>query len=203
MNYNDRLGDYVDVAERIRLFRDKYPDGGLQPANPAEPFRVVEIGAQTFIVYVAAAFRHPDDTIPGIGCAWEPFPGKTPYTRDSELQNAESSAWGRAIVATLAADTKKIASLDEVRARRDARTPSDASGRPESREPHPAGTNTVRPATEAQKTTIGRMAVERGYQLTKELGDLTAAEASELIDVLKRMPKVTKPTHHADEEEPF
>jgi hypothetical protein len=32
--------------------------------------------------------------------------------------NAETSAWGRAIVACLAADTQKIASLDEVRNRR-------------------------------------------------------------------------------------
>jgi hypothetical protein len=47
------------------------------------------------------------------------MPGKTPYTKDSEIQNAETSAWGRAIVAVLAADTRKgVASRDEVAARR-------------------------------------------------------------------------------------
>jgi hypothetical protein len=47
------------------------------------------------------------------------FPGRTPYTKGSELQNAETSAWGRAIVAVGAADTKKgIASSEEVRNRR-------------------------------------------------------------------------------------
>ena len=67
---------------------------------------------------MALAYRAPDDPMPGIGTAWEPFPGRTPYTRDSELMNAETSAWGRAIVATLAADTNKgIASREEVRNR--------------------------------------------------------------------------------------
>ena len=42
-------------------------------------------------------------------------PGLTPYTKNSELQNAETSAWGRALVAVLAADTKEgVASADEV-----------------------------------------------------------------------------------------
>ena len=117
-DYSDRLGDYIDVAERIRLFRDKHPDGSLQPANIDKPFDMVTIGDKTFIVYVAAAYRTPDDSRPGIGAAWEPYPGRTPYTKDSELMVAETSAWGRAIMAVLAADSKRVASLDEVRARK-------------------------------------------------------------------------------------
>lgn len=110
--------DYVDVAHRIVEFREKFPDGALQPADPAQPFRVQDVGGKTFIVVVAAAYRSPDDPRPGIGQAWEPFPGPTPFTRDSELQNAETAAWGRAIVAALAADTKKgVASANEVRNR--------------------------------------------------------------------------------------
>jgi hypothetical protein len=112
------LGDYVDVAARITEFRTKHPEGSLQPAELMEPFKVVEIGGQTFIAVVAAAYRSPDDMRPGVGMAYEEFPGKTPYTRGSELQNAETSAWGRAIVAALAADTRRgIASADEVRNR--------------------------------------------------------------------------------------
>lgn len=117
-DYSDRLGDYIDVAERIRLFRDKHPEGSLQPANLEKPFDIVTLGDKTFIVYIAAAYRTPDDTRPGIGAAWEPFPGRTPYTKDSELMVAETSAWGRAIMAVLAADSKRVASLDEVRARK-------------------------------------------------------------------------------------
>ena len=112
------LDGYVDVATRIATLREKYPDATLQPLNHAHPFTVEEIGGHTFIVYVAACYRTPDDPTPGIGVAWEPFPGRTPYTRDSELQNAETSAWGRAIVAALAADAASgIASAEEVRNR--------------------------------------------------------------------------------------
>lgn len=110
--------DYIDVATRLIEFRKAHPEGSLQPADPSQPFQVVEIGGKQRIVVVAAAYRTPDDPRPGIGMAYEEVPGKTPYTRDSELQNAETSAWGRAIVAALAADTKKgIASAEDVRNR--------------------------------------------------------------------------------------
>lgn len=110
------LGDYVDVAERITEFRTKHPNGSLQPADLSVPYRIETVREATFIVYVAAAYRDADDKIPGIGAAWEPFPGRTPYTKGSELQNAETSAWGRAIVAALAGDTKRaVASKNEVR----------------------------------------------------------------------------------------
>lgn len=118
MSQNNFAADYVDVAERIAIFRDKYPNGSLQPANPDEPYRLLTVGDQTFVVVVACAYRSQDDGRPGIGMAQEQIPGRTPYTRGSELQNAETSAWGRAIVAALAADTKKVASADEVRNRR-------------------------------------------------------------------------------------
>lgn len=110
--------DYIDVAARIVEFREKYPDGRLRPADAAIPYRIEKIGDETFIVVVAAAHRDKDDSLPGVGMAYEVFPGKTPYTRGSELQNAETSAWGRAIVAALAADTKRgVASAEEVRNR--------------------------------------------------------------------------------------
>src|SRR5215475_5529475 len=121
------LDDYVDVAERIAEFRTAYPSGSLQPLNPATPFEVRELkgtakgGSEftaTFIVYTAAAYRTADDARPGVGVAWEVFPGRTPYTLGSELMNAETSAWGRAIVAALAADAKRgVASKQEARNR--------------------------------------------------------------------------------------
>lgn len=114
--------DYVDVATRIAEVRGeadrKYPEGSFQPADPSQPFRMVTVGEVTFIAYTAAFYRTPDDARPGIGSAWEQVPGRTPYTRGSELQNAETSAWGRALVAALAADTRKgVSSADEVRNR--------------------------------------------------------------------------------------
>lgn len=122
------LSSYVDVAARIVEFRAKHPEGSLQPADLDEPFQVREIAGQTFIVVVAAAYRSAEDTRPGIGMAYEPFPGQTPYTRNSELQNAETSAWGRAIVAALAADTRAgVASADEVRNRSDERDQAETA----------------------------------------------------------------------------
>ncbi|WP_064442303.1 hypothetical protein [Hoyosella altamirensis] len=123
--------DYVDVAARIAEFREKYPDGVLRPVDPAVPYRIETIGDAVFIVYAAAAYRRPDDELPGIGVAWEPFPGRTPYTRDSELMNAETSAWGRAIVAVLAADTRRgIATAQEVRNRQAERNQNGQQSHP-------------------------------------------------------------------------
>lgn len=114
----EKNSSYVEVNERIVEFRTKYPDGSLQPWDFDKPYEVVEIGGVTHIVVVAAAYRSPDDTRPGVGMAQESWPGRTPYTKGSELMNAETSAWGRAIVAALAADTKRgIASAQEVRNR--------------------------------------------------------------------------------------
>lgn len=113
------LSNYNDVASRIQEFREKYPDGSLRPADVAFPYRIEQIGDQVYIAVVAAAYRNPEDPAPGVGMAYEPVPGSTRYTRGSELQNAETSAWGRAIVAVLAADTRRgVSSAEEVRNRR-------------------------------------------------------------------------------------
>lgn len=122
------LGDYKDVPTRIGEFRDKHPEGSLRPLNPEKPFELVTIGERTFIVVVAAAFRTPDDAAPGVGMAWEQFPGTTNYTRNSELQNAETSAWGRAIVAALASESKAVASQEDVRNRQAEHEPMADAG---------------------------------------------------------------------------
>ncbi|HEY9373170.1 hypothetical protein [Streptomyces sp.] len=131
--------NYNEVAARIVEARKKYPDGVLQPFDPAAPYRIETIGEKAFIVYTAAFYRTPDDQRPGIGVAWEPFPGKTNFTRDSELMNAETSAWGRALVAAFAADTKKgIATSLDVRNREADRQPfgpPDEQGWPKQPEP--------------------------------------------------------------------
>ena len=112
---NFSLDGYVDVAERIRQFKDAYPEGSLQ----CLALEFMTVNGKEWVLYRAAAYRSPEDTRPGHGTAWEPIPGATPYTRNSEVQNAETAAWGRAIVAALAADTRKIASADEVRMRQE------------------------------------------------------------------------------------
>ena len=102
--------NYNEVADRIREFRTKFPDGSLQQVD----LKFLDFAGKSWVVYTAAAYRSPDDAHPGIGTAWEPVPGLTPYTKNSEVMVAETSAWGRAMVAALAVDAQKIASADEV-----------------------------------------------------------------------------------------
>jgi len=104
------MGDYKEVAERIQDFRAMFPEGTLQS-------EVIPSPVDGFVLVKGYAYRYPDDVRPGIGLAWEPVPGKTPYTRDSEIMNAETSAWGRAIIAVGASDAKRVASANEVRNR--------------------------------------------------------------------------------------
>jgi hypothetical protein len=113
-----KMDDYVDVAARIAQFAEKYPDGSLQA--DLEPLK----DGDTLVGWLcrAKAYRTPDDPRPGIGHAVEPVPGRTPYTKDSEAMNAETSAWGRAIIA-LGFQTKKIASANEVRNRQEGPKP--------------------------------------------------------------------------------
>lgn len=170
MSTEPDLTGYIDVATRIAEFRDTCPDGSLQPADPAHPFRVVEIGQQTYICYVAAAYRTPDDTRPGIGCAYEPVPGRTPFTRFSELQNAETAAWGRAIVAALRGDTRRsVASAEEVRNREAERGipfPQNGNGTP----PVPGETAAQRVLRERRTEQGG------GMQQTTPAADLHARD---------------------------
>jgi hypothetical protein len=108
------MDDYVDVAERIRMFREKYPNGSLQQVS----LQFIDFAGKSWVVYTAAAYRSPDDITPGHGTAWEPVPGTSSFKRDSEVMNAETSAWGRAIIAVLVADGgKRIASKQEVQAK--------------------------------------------------------------------------------------
>lgn len=108
------LGDYNEVSSRIQEFREKHPEGSLQQVS----MTFESIGGKDWVVYTAAAYRTADDERPGIGTAWEPIPGKTQFTKDSEVQNAETAAWGRALIAVGAADARKgIASRDEMQAR--------------------------------------------------------------------------------------
>ena len=107
------LSGYVTVAERVQRFMEKYPDGSLS-------FEVVDWRdlPQHGLVVIGRAMAHrtPDDPSPGVGWAMEFVPGRTNFTKGSEIQNLETSAWGRAIAALGIEVQRGIASRDEVRA---------------------------------------------------------------------------------------
>ena len=109
--------DYIEVSERLRTFIEMYPQGSLD-----SEWCYVQRDGEEWLVVKAYAYRDQDDKRPGVGHAWEPIPGRTPYTRGSELQVGETSAWGRALAALGIAVHKGVASANEVRAAQ-ARTP--------------------------------------------------------------------------------
>ena len=127
--------DYIQVHERIAAFYAKHPEGSLQ----SEIFELSE----SRVVMRAYAYRTPTDERPGIGYSSLEIPGKTPYTRGSEIENCETSAWGRAIAALGFEVKRGIATAEEVRNKSNAPAPAASSsaageregGRPVARPP--------------------------------------------------------------------
>lgn len=128
------LDDYVDVRQRMVEFFDLYPEGSFQ-----SECQFTQVDGRWVTIVKAYAYRHPEDPKPGTGLAYEFIPALTtsgkpnPYVKDSELQNAETAAWGRAVIAVGASDSKKpIASRQEVRNRTAdnvTQMPNNAEGR--------------------------------------------------------------------------
>jgi hypothetical protein len=189
------LDEYVDVASRLKEVYERFPDGRLVTERPW----VMEIAGKPFVCCHAKAYRTPDDPLPGDGLAWEPVPGPTQFTRDSELMNAQTAAFGRAIVA-LGFETKKIASAEEVRNRQPAAPQPSTSPPVETAEgnpdpPKPALKLELQELFEALELHVGRR-TEGGLtwrQFSREFtlerfgkgGNLTAVEMGELVEFLR------------------
>lgn len=125
------LGSYVEVKDRITAFYAKYPEGRIQSeiVTGISIIQEVEVEERTrgngkqylqphgvgFIAVKASAYRTPDDPLPATGHSGMFLPGSTDYTFGSELENAETSAWGRALANLDILNTGGIASRDEVR----------------------------------------------------------------------------------------
>jgi len=107
------LDGYVTVNERLKLALTKYPDLRVEEL----PFDIVEIGGQTNLHCTVRVYTTPEDTRPVLGSVLEPIPGRTPYTRNSELMVGMTSALGRALGYLGFGIDKGIASNDEVAAR--------------------------------------------------------------------------------------
>jgi hypothetical protein len=174
---NKYLDGYIDVPTRLRMALEQYPD-----------LRVVEQGHQitswdddhTYLICTVAVYLHPDDTRPTIGSAWEPLPGLTPYTRNSELMVGMTSALGRALGYLGFGIDKAIASANEVAARQDqpADTPRSLS-EPRTTPVGSAGPQTSDGPSQAQL---------RMLQALKYTGPTpnSKRDASNLIDTLKK-----------------
>jgi hypothetical protein len=115
------LSNYVEVADRLREWYEKNPSARIVTSIVEQTEKRVTVKAEVF--------RKAEDLLPaGVGHSALGIPGTTPYTRGAELENAETSAIGRALVAA-GLPSKKIASADEVLSKRAAQVFDDVADR--------------------------------------------------------------------------
>ncbi len=113
-NAKDALADYVTVPQRIAQFYELFGGGRLVTGDvrlTSEPDGKPRVMVQAF------AYRTVDDPQPGVGWSWMELPGTTSFTRGSELENTETSAWGRAIAALGILVDRSVASVNEIKAK--------------------------------------------------------------------------------------
>ena len=107
------LDNYVDVATRLRLAFEKYPDLRIQEIGR----EVIEMPDKScFIRCTVSVWRDPTDPLPVIASACELYPGRTPYTKNSENEVGFTSALGRCLAFAGFSGNKAIASREEVQA---------------------------------------------------------------------------------------
>jgi hypothetical protein len=105
------MDNYVDVATRLQMAFKRWPELRIQETGR----EVIEMPDKScFIRATVTIWRTPDDLIPVIATCCEPYPGRTPYTKLSENENAFTHCIGRAIAYMGIGANKSLASRDEV-----------------------------------------------------------------------------------------
>jgi hypothetical protein len=107
------LGDYVDVPTRLAEALKRWPDLRIQETKPL----IVTVDNQQYVEISCTVWRDSTDLMPTVAYCWEPIPGRTPYTKGSEMMNASTSCLGRALGFLGMGIGKSIASRNEVQAR--------------------------------------------------------------------------------------
>jgi len=168
------LSNYVDVPTRFAAALERWPELRIIENRP----EVITIGDKVFISVTMQAWRTPDDPVPAQATCFEPFPGKTSFTRDSEQMNASTSALGR-VLGLMMSFGPKMASAEEVRNRQtDTRTPAVLVRQPEKPRTQALGANSSNAPTPAQMNLLRALDHQGPAPETK-------AEASRLIEELK------------------
>lgn len=183
------MSNYVDVATRVKLLLERYPNASILCTPP----EVRTVDDRAFIAVTCTIEVNDGSGRTARASAWEPFPGRTPYTRDSEAMVGETSAVGRACGLLGFGLKGSIASAEEVSNRRSG-SPSEASeSRSEGRlaPVRDLTPDRSRKASEKQISFLKRMMIERGMRTDDVDWDtMSAGEASQQIDALKSVPRV-------------
>jgi len=189
------IDNYVDVPTRLKEALLKHPNLRIQE-TAAEVVTMPD--GSTFYRCTVTVWRDEADPIPAIATAAEPYPGKTPYTKNSEFMVGMTSALGRALGYMGFGISKSIASRNEIEARQDPKKP-DAQIAPIRRETstsHPKG------ASQKQVYFIKSLAKGAGFDeaalhdyiavtLNSDavtLETLSPEQATQVIDALKALP---------------
>jgi hypothetical protein len=167
------LSNYVDVPTRFAMALERWPELRLVENRP----EVITLGEKTFIAVTVQAWRTPDDPIPAQATAWEPMPGLTPFTKNSEMMNASTSALGR-VLGFMMSFGPKMASAEEVRNRQTTSAPATLVRQPEKPRTATLGANATNAPTEAQMRFLRGLNYEGPAPETKN-------EASALIKRLQ------------------
>ncbi len=197
---NFNMDDYVPVSDRIDAFYRSHPEGSIQS-------EIVELTSER-VTIKATAYRTPDDPRPGVGHSSLEIPGKTSFTKGSEIENAETSAWGRAIAALGFEVKRGLASAEEVRNKQpgsDERASVGGGARSK-----PAMTPNSAQRTPEEQALIGQLLELPGMSIARMrlLADAVGipkgsqATADQLREMLSRaeQPGSGVPTHPADGE---
>jgi hypothetical protein len=108
------LQNYVDVPTRLAEAYKRWPNLRIQETVNET---VTMPDGSCFIRCTVSVWRDELDKLPAIATAAEPYPGKTPYTKNSEFMVGMTSALGRALGYMGCGVSKSIASRNEIEAR--------------------------------------------------------------------------------------
>ena len=183
------LDNYVDVATRLKMAYKKYPDLKVSERGHT----IEQFGDQMVLVCTVTVWRDSTDEYPVTASASEPLPGKTPYTRNSELMVGMTSALGRALGYMGIGLTSSIASRNEVEARQDQH--GEAPGSPSEPRNAELGSMAGDGPTKAQLGLLRSLKYSGPTPNTK-------GDASRLIDSLKKAQTMLDEAKASDEE-PF
>ena len=202
------LSEYVDVKTRLKQALKVFPQLRIVEHRP----EITQVGDQLFIECSVTVSRDPEDPIPVTAYMFEPYPGRTTFTKLSEQANGATSALGRALGYMGFGIDKSIASSNEVLGRQQAAEETDRTKVVSIARPTPvldgprskeigSARLTAREQTEASQTSnaggatpnqikmLTTMCAERGLDFDPT-APMTYSEAKDMFLAIKPIPKV-------------
>jgi hypothetical protein len=164
------LGDYVDVPTRLAEALKRWPNLRIQETRPV----IVTVDNQAYVEISCTVWRDDTDPLPTTAYCWEPIPGRTPYTKGSEMMNASTSCLGRALGFLGMGIGKSIASRNEVQARQ------------------PAVVAEVKPIRDDLEQPFGDTTDTKQYASPKQRGMIRARAFEKKIGTSDLMPYINK-----------